>query len=49
MSQKAYYSSPGVDCKNLLWEIAIIKNMRYRVKSCLLIAPIIFNESLVQG
>ena len=28
MSQKAYYSSPGVDCKNLLWEIAIIKNMR---------------------
>ena len=32
MSQRAYYSSPGVDCKNLLWEIAIIKNMRYHVK-----------------
>ena len=25
MSQRAYYSSPSVDCKNLLWEIAIIK------------------------
>ena len=26
------YSSPGVDCKSLLWEIAIIKNMCYHEK-----------------
>ena len=32
MSQRAYYSFRGVDCKNLLWEIAIIKNMRYHAK-----------------
>ena len=32
MSQRVYYSSQGVDYKNLLWEIAIIKNMRYHVK-----------------
>ena len=50
MSQKAYYSSPDIDCKNLLWEIAIIKNMRYHMKkSCFLIAPIILNESMVHG
>ena len=49
MSQRAYYSSPGVDCENLLLEIAIIKNMRYHVKNCLLIAPIILTESLVHG
>ena len=32
MSQRAYYSSLGVDCKNLLWEIAIVKNIYYHVK-----------------
>ena len=32
MSQRAYHSSPGVDCKNLLWEIAIIKSIHYHVK-----------------
>ena len=48
MYQRAYYSSPGVNCKNLLWEIAIIKNMRYDVKNCLLIALIILTESLVR-
>ena len=32
MSQNAYYSCLGVDCKNLLLEIAIIKNMRYHAK-----------------
>ena len=48
MFQRAYYSSPGVNCKNLLWEIAIIKNMRYHVKNCLLIARIILTESLVR-
>ena len=48
MFQRAYYSSPGVNCKNLLWEIAIIKNMHYHVKNCLLIARIILTESLVR-
>ena len=32
LSQRVYYSSLGVDCKNLLREIAIIKDMRYHVK-----------------
>ena len=32
MSQRAYYISLGVDCKNLWWEIAIIKNIHYHVK-----------------
>ena len=32
MSQKVYHSSLGVDCKILLLETAIIKNMRYHVK-----------------
>ena len=50
MSQRAYYSSPGVDYKNLIWEIAIIKSMRYYVKkTCLLIAPISLIESMVYG
>ena len=31
MSQRAYFSSLGVDCKNLLWGIAIIKNIHYHV------------------
>ena len=31
-SPRAYYSSLGVNCKNLLWEIAIIKNIHYHVK-----------------
>ena len=50
MSQKAYYSSPKVDCKNLLWEIAIIKNMfTLWKKKCLLISHIILTMSLVHG
>ena len=32
MSLRAYYNSSSVNCKNLLWEIAIIKNMSYHVK-----------------
>ena len=32
MCQRAYYSSLGVDCKNLWWEIAIIKNIYYHVE-----------------
>ena len=32
MSQGVYHSFPGVDCKNLLCKIAIIRNMRYHVK-----------------
>ena len=31
--QKAYYSYPGVNCKNILWEIAIIKNMCHHVET----------------
>ena len=49
MSQRAYYSSQGVVCKNVLWGIAIIKNMHYHVENCLLITPIILTESLVDG
>ena len=32
MYQRAYYSSLGLDCKNLLSDIAIIKNIHYHVK-----------------
>ena len=51
-------SSPSVghgrkDRKHVLatmsQRIAIITNMRYHVKNCLLIAPIILTESLVYG
>ena len=48
MSQRAYYSFPGVDWKYLLWEIAVIKNMRYHVKNCSCY-PVILIESLVHG
>ena len=50
MSQRAYYSSPVVDCKNLLWKIATIKNIVLPCeKNCLLITPIILTASLIYG